>query len=414
MLATGLTSEAIFLSAALVLAVAVMLSSKRRIAALVVVCLLVALGFSNVWSKLNNRAAWARLLPVEQYAGAFATTHARYLYGAHHGQFNVVSFESVTESVPQSEYASELAALHLAQKPDAGSVLVAGHDSYALCRRLAEFPTLGKIVWLHPDIGYPSRLLSVLPLELRTGLSKLEMPAEDIRDYLQNGQKFDLIILNLPAAATLSINRYFTKEFFLLVRDALTPGGVVGVKISGGENFMSGELHRIGASVFQTLESVFSSIGIKPGDATWLLASNRANVLTQDAAELVSSFASIAGAATLYPPEGLRSLYPADRAEFQLNAYHGIADENLVNRDRHPLALFHTLLLAGKQGGAGDKTVRTIVSFSRNGFIPVLSLILLYGLLRAVYLRRPVPNAVNLDSGFLVASAGGCGLGFFV
>ncbi|MCF7847394.1 MAG: 4Fe-4S binding protein [Kiritimatiellales bacterium] len=409
MLAAGLTAERIFLSAALVLTVAVLLSSKRKIAMPLVIFLLVAFAFSKHWNNLNNRAAWARLLSVEQYEGSFTTTHARYLYGSHRGQFSVVSSEAVTESVPQAEYASELAALHLAQKPDAENVLVVG-GSYALCRRLAEVPTLGKTVWLHPDTHYPTRLLAALPPELKTGLDKLEMPATDVRSFLQNGQLFDLIILNLPDASTLSINRYFTVEFFQLVRQALTPGGRVGIRVSGGENFMGGELLRIGASVFQTLERVFPAIGIKPGDETWLLASTGGNVLTQNADELVTRYASIDGAGALYPPAGLRSLYPADRAEFQLKAYRGIADENLINSDRHPLALFHTLLLTGRQSGAGDKTVQAMVSLSKNGFIPVLALILLYGLLRAVYLRRPSPGSINFDSGFLVASAGFAGL----
>jgi len=411
MLTAGLSAERIFLMAALALCLAVFMSRAvsghwKTVGLLIVLTVVLTGKLPERWNSLNNRAAWARLLPAEEYAGAFSTPHSRYLYGIHRGQFNVISFESVTETVPQTEHASEIAALHLAQKPDAENVLVVGPNSCAICRRLAEFPSIKKIVWLHPDAAYPTRLLTVLPREFKTLPEKLEVPAMDIRRCLQSGRLFDLVILNLPDAETLSINRCFTREFFQLVRTALTPGGVVGVRVPGGENFMGGELRRIGASVFQTLENVFPNIGIKPGDETWLLASTGENRLTQQASELVARYSAIEGAAKIYPPDGLRSLYPADRAAFQLKAYRDCTGENLINRDRRPLALFHTLLRAGRQGGSGAKAAQILAAFARNGFVPILSAILLYGLLRVAYLRRPAPGSVTFDGSFLVASAG--------
>jgi len=411
LLMAGMLPESIFLCSALMLAGTVWISSRRKTVAVAVAALLIALVFSGYWNNRENRSAWARLLPPEHYKGSFTTAHARYLYGFHRGQFNVVSFESVTESIPRTEYASELAALHLAQKPDAGHILVLGTDAYALCRRLAEFPSIKEITWLHPDLRYPARLLEVLPPEMKNGLGKIKMPVMDARSFLQRRRTFDLIILKQPDASTLANNRYYTEEFFRLVREALAPGGVVGVRISGGENFMGGELVRIGASVFQNLDSLFTSVAIKPGDETWLLVSNTENVLTQDVDQLVSRYASINGAAGLFPPEGLRSLYPADRAEFQMKAYSGIKGEKLINRDRHPLALFHTLLLAARQGGVRESTMQVIVAFSRHGFASVLSLILIYGFLRAIYLGRSSrKRPATLDSCFLVLSTGFAGL----
>jgi spermidine synthase len=411
LLMAGMLPESIFLCAALMLTGTVLLSSGRKTVAMAVVVLLIALVFSGTWNTRANCSAWARLLPPEQYKGSFTTEHARYLYGSHRGQFNVVSFESVMESIPQTEYASELAALHLAQKPDARHILVLGTDGYALCRRLAEFPSIKEITWLHPDIRYPARLLEVLPPEMKNSLEKIEMPLLDVRSFLQRRRTFDLIILKQPDASTLANNRYYTEEFFRLVREALAPGGVVGVRMAGGENFMGGELVRIGASVFKTLNSHFTRVALKPGDETWLLASNTDHVLTQDVDQLVSRYASITGAAALYPPNGLRSLYPADRAEFQMKAYRGITGEELINRDRHPLALFHTLLLAARQGGVSENTVQAIVAFSRHGFAAVLSLILIYGFLRAIYLGRSSrKEPATLDSCFLVVSTGFAGL----
>ncbi|MFA7173522.1 MAG: 4Fe-4S binding protein [Kiritimatiellia bacterium] len=411
LLMAGVWSEFIFLVSALMLTTAVFLSCRKKIVLAGVAVLLAALAFSGFWNRFENHKAWERLLPSEQYQGTFTTAQARYLYGLQGDQFNVISFESVSETIPQTEYVSQLAALHLAQKPDASRILVLGTDAYSLCRRLAQLPSITHITWLHPDLRYPDRLIEVLPSDMKTGLDKIEMPAMDARRFLQDSRSFDLVILKQPDIATLAGNRYYTEEFFHLIRGALAPGGVVGVRVPGGENFMGGELVRIGASVFQTLRGVFADMAVKPGDETWLLASGADNVLTQSADQLVARFAAIDGAADIFPPSGLRSLYPIDRVEFQLQAYNKIKNEKLINRDRHPQALFHALLLAARQGGAGEKSVQAVVKFSRHGFVLFLSLFLIYGFLRAIYLGRPRRNKPAVfDSVFLVASTGFVGL----
>jgi spermidine synthase len=349
-------------------------------------------GFSDWWSRRNDRSQWSRLLPAEEFRGSFTTAQARYLYGQRGGQFVVMSFGGVSETLPNTEHASEVIALGLSQHPAARSVLVVGTDSLGICLRLGRLPQLGDVVWLHPDPEYPPALLQVLPPEPRAAARQLHVPGDEVRKYLQSHRRrFDLILLNLPDPTTLVLNRYWTREFFDIVKQALADGGVVCTRVTGAANYMGDERVFLGASALGTIESLFRHVALKPGDESWLIASDGAS-LTTAPAELRDRFAKIEGAARLYPPAGLMSLYAPDRIQFQLDKYHDAAasvdSARLVNRDRQPQSLTFSLLLALRR--------TTLLSFARH--VPILWAggiwiaacpIVIYGLLRLIYKLAP-------------------------
>ncbi|MBU1910527.1 MAG: 4Fe-4S binding protein, partial [Verrucomicrobia bacterium] len=339
---------------------------------------------------------------------------------------------------PDDDHAGEVAALALAQAPTARRILVIG-GGYSLCERFLGLPQVESVTWLHPDPDYPVRLLTVLPEARRINEARLRVPRLDPRRYLREpGTAYDLIILNLPDATTLSLNRYFTAGFYSLLRERLDPvRGVVAVRFSGGENYLGGELVNLGASLFVTLESVFPNYALQPGGESWLFASVEAP-LTDSPDEARARFAAIPGAADVCLPDRLLSAFPPDRVEFQLSAYRQAAAHApegwLLNTAAHPKALLYALLLVGLQGGVAREVAAVVRQLSLMGpFLPFLPLIL-YGLLRFFYLRRgsplahtrgyssPAPGAnvaasvserrSPFDAGFLVFSAGLAGMSF--
>ena len=439
LLAQGKSAEFVFLVAALVLVAGAAVSAlawprqTRRHATLstltaltAVIPLLLMSGFAGWWAEHNNRAAWGRLLPAQQYDGTFTTAQSKYSFGRREGQFIVISWGGVSETLPNTEHASEVLALSLAQNPTARRILVVGPGSLSLCARFASLPHMERITWLHPDPDYPTSLVDVLPDRYRHVVQRIEIPGQDTRQFLKgNSQPYDLVLLNLPDATTLVLNRYGTREFFLLLKGSLAEKGVVCARVSGAANYMGGELAHLGGSALQTLESVFHNVVLKPGDESWLIASDSPSVSSAPAV-LRDRFASLEGAAALYPPEGLFSLYVPDRVEFQLSKYRQAAAETgrdvLVNTDRRPKALLFSMLLA----------LRRAQFLSLTGHLPVLLTggvwmaacpVLLYGLLRLIYLlaagRVPVPLASDMgsrvfDGYFLIFSTGLVGMSLSV
>ncbi len=398
LLAGGLTAERVVLLSAVVLCVAVFVTAvaeRRRWAS---VATLVAAGGlaaaslgrpAEVWHRWSQLRVWTRLFPAEQFRGDFATAQARYLYGQREGQFVVVSWGGVSEALPNTEHASEVVAIGLSQQPDARRVLVVGPGSLGICLRLLRLPQVERTVWLDLDPQYPTALRRVLPKPFVRAAERVEAPGVEVRRFLQTtDQRFDLVILNVPDATTLVLNRYWTQDFFRLVRRVLADRGVVCARLSGGANFMGGELVLVGASALQTVRSVFRHVVLKPGDETWLVASDSGHV-TDAPAVLRDRFAAVPGAASVYPPEGLLSLYPPDRIQFQLQKYRQAAQrvgtDVLLNTDRRPKALLFSLLLVLRK--ALNVSLAPHVSVLLvGGLWMALCPAVFYGLLRWVYL----------------------------
>ncbi|HIE10160.1 MAG TPA: 4Fe-4S binding protein [Kiritimatiellae bacterium] len=313
--------------------------------------LLLGSGQGSRWGYVTWRNKYLRLIPGARYRGQFTTPQARYLYGTYRNQLNVVAWESVVESIPDEEHAAKVTALTLAQCPTARRVLVVGCGSFAICDKFLELPQIQTVTWLHPDPQYTRRLVNVLNvLSGFTPDQRLRLPSEDVRRYLEKcDEQYDLIIVNLPDPTTLVLNRYFTLEFFRLLRMRLADGGQVAVRTLGGENVMGSELVSLGASILVTFERVLGRSALKPGDETWIIGGTPGK-LSESADLLVRRYAAIAEAEHIYPPPGLRTLYREDRIRFQRESYAAairmLPADWLVNRDRHPMALLYTLLFA--------------------------------------------------------------------
>lgn len=429
MLVKGLAPETVFLYTALLVAVAVCVyrvsfrAYASGLAPLLIVLVVLVSGVGPFWTRVNNLRMWERLLPEQAFLGDFTTSQTKYLYGEYHDQFNVMAWESVMDSIPNTEYASEVVALHLAQCPAAQRFLVIGPGSFSICKRLLILPQAESITWLDPDPGYPENLLKVLPEKFTTGTGRLNIPGQDPRRYIAKSRgDYDLVILNLPDVTTLALNRYFTKEFFLLIKAHLSESGIVGIRVSAGENYMGDDLVNLGASVYHTLTCVFKHLAIKPGDETWLIASDGAQ-MSESPGLLLDRFRAIEGANKIYPPEGLLSLYLPDRIGFQLAQYRTAvkADSGgfLLNTDRYPKALFHNLLFVARQAGTTVSLSAFIRTLAFCGMPIVLCAICLYGLLRFIYLvRRRDPRLTSdvnatiqrFDCYFLVFSTGAIGM----
>lgn len=416
LLAAGVTGQTVALGAALVLSFGVVFAWPARVlrlapAAVIAVALLLNLGAR--WDEADARAAWARLLPEEAYRGRFATAQTEYLYGEREGQFMMVSAGGVVEALPDREHAGEVAALTLSQHPHASHILVVGPGGLAPAMAYNRLPQVDRVTWLHPDPAYPPALLNVLPDRFRANLRQIKMPNAEVREWLQAHQtSYDLIVLHLPAASTLVLNRYFTEEFFELVRGSLAHDGVAAVRLSGAANYMGGALANLGASVAATFTGVFGTAALKPGEETWLLG-GLSTRLSEAPAELRDRFASIPGAETVFPPEGVPSLYPPGRIAFQRERYNqalnALGREVLHNTDGHPRALFFTLLFALRQMGLEGAARHGAPVLPAVGCWVALAAVLLFALLRAVYLwqtPRDRRGAGLFDAGFLVFSMG--------
>ena len=100
---------------------------------------------------------------------------------------------------------------------------------------------------------------------------------EDGRTWLMRSGDtvYDVIISNSGNPLTIGSNRYFTLEFYRLVRQHLSPGGVFCMHLTTAENYVNEEEIHILAINDRTLQEVFPHVLIVPGTSTYFLASDR-------------------------------------------------------------------------------------------------------------------------------------------
>jgi spermidine synthase len=377
-------------------------------------CLLVALagGVDRPLSHRLQEAKWERLLPGETFGGSFQTAQAEYLYGLYREQWVVLRDGGTCEALPDTGGNGRIAAIGLSQHPGAKQILVIG-SGLGLCQALLTLETVEEVTWAQGDNDYMRRIGPLVPPAFQTPNPRLRLLEGDLRARLAaEGPRYDLVILNQPDATSAVLNRYYTLEGYRLIRAALRPGGVLAARVSGGANRMGTERILLGASMRATLRQVFPDLVLVPGDESWFLAAEPGR-LSGDPAVLQARLAALAGAAALFPPEALHTVYLPERAASALAHYSRTAfpERLLVNRDARPLAYLYSLLLSARQAGVRGTPFMTSLALS--GPLVLLAPFLVLALLRPLYTARTPPSAraPAFDHAWLVFSSGAAGIG---
>lgn len=193
----------------------------------------------------------------------------------------------------------------------------------------------------------------------------------DGRLYVRRtGERYDVIIVNLPEPETAQLNRFYTLEFFREAAQRLREGGVLSVRLRAAENYLSPELARLLASIHATLRAAFAEVAMLPGETVHFFAATRPGVLARDAEALTERLRA-RGIETRYVREYyfLFRLTPArvQMLEEQIAA----AGPPRLNRDLAPVGYYYGVTRWSAQF---DRRYRTALgAAARVGFAPLVA-----------------------------------------
>ncbi len=171
--------------------------------------------------------------------------------------------------------------LALSEAPMIKKVLVIG-GNYKIIKMLAENPLIDLICYIEFDPALINIQGSIIKNNYFTH-PKVILLTGDARYYVRKIKtKFDLIISSLPDPVNLQINRFYSVEFFKLLKQKLSSDGVFYFKISSSENFISKSQGLYTGCVYKTLKKVFKDVIVLPGDQNYFLASNNKGIITID------------------------------------------------------------------------------------------------------------------------------------
>jgi spermidine synthase len=208
------------------------------------------------------------------------------------------------------------------------------------------------------QVGDPRLLINKMFYEKNRFLSKA-MSVNKNNDSLS----FDAVILNTPEPSTLQINRYYTYEFFSVLKSLLIKNGIVTLSLLPTPDYMGNDALKIQSTMYQTLKAVFKNVIVIPGEKNYFLASD--DTLTS----AVSMYAANRGITNEYVNEYyLDNVSLKERSDKIMKR---IYIEAPINRDFEPVACYRQLhYWLSYPGNAGIYAI----------IIPIILLLLVAGI----------------------------------
>ncbi|HKJ42251.1 MAG TPA: hypothetical protein VKA27_09150, partial [Sunxiuqinia sp.] len=167
-------------------------------------------------------------------------------------------------------------AVHFAmvQQPHPKQVLLLSGGIAGMIKEINKYP-VEKITYLEPNPEvfryWRSQADSV------QNFSKVDFVKTDIRSYLKKTNAiFDVILINLPPPSTLGMNRFYTAQFFKIIKKHCNPQTVVCTSLPSTMNYAEPNALELNASLWKTIGRYFPNRLLLPGERNYFLASETA------------------------------------------------------------------------------------------------------------------------------------------
>jgi spermidine synthase len=186
--------------------------------------------------------------------------------------------------VPDIPSLEEFVHLPLLAHPEPANLLILSGGAGGMINEALKHPSIEAIDYAELD-----PLLLELIRKFSTSLTESELNDRRVKIHHVDGRlllkktkkKYDVVLVGVQEPSNLQANRFFTKEFFSLVKERLNKGGILVLGLPGSLTYANEELQNLNSCIFNTLGSVFSHIRVIPGDGRNLFLSSDFLEITQ-------------------------------------------------------------------------------------------------------------------------------------
>ncbi len=185
-------------------------------------------------------------------------------------------------NVPDPAAAEEAVHYALLEQPSPRSLLLIGGGVNGSLAEALKHGSLERIDYVELDPA----ILDLFPIQKDP---RVRVHVTDGRLFLKTtASTFDVIIVNLPDPQTAQLNRFYTLEFFREAARKLTASGILALRLTGAEDYISPELAAFLRSIYKTLRAVFPEVTAIPGETVHFFGAKRTGVLAAGPEELLA------------------------------------------------------------------------------------------------------------------------------
>jgi len=249
------------------------------------------------------------------------------------GQFDFIENGIPLTSTRDDQHVGETVHYAMAQRPDARKVLLVAGGISGTAKEILKY-NVSRVDYVELDPMILEFGRKYLPENLAD--NRIKVINTDGRLFVrQTGEKYDVVIVDVPGPSTAQLNRFFTVEFMAEVKRTLSRDGVVSFSLGHYENYVSPELARMLASACRSLKQSFPNVLAIPGGRVFFLASD--GPLFDDIASRIEQ----QGIQTkLMNRHYLDAMLAADR---MVDMRRAIAQPAALNKDFNPVLYYYHL-----------------------------------------------------------------------
>ena len=313
--------------------------------------------------------------------------------------------------IPDIPSLEEFVHLPLLAHPEPAKLLILSGGAGGMINEALKHPSIEAIEYAELD-----PLILDLLRKFPTPLTKSELNDRRVKIKHIDGRlflkttrnKYDVIFVGIQEPSNLQANRFFTKEFFSLVKERLNEGGILVLGLPGSLTYLNEELRNLNSSIFHTLESVFSHIRVIPGDGRNLFLSSDSREITEiDKMQVIERLTQRDIAANVMVPWHIENKLHQGWQDWFSRFIEGSSQK--INSDFTPLGLFYSI---SHWNAVYAPSLRGI--FSQFERINLRSVVLLFAALLLLYLFFRPKKRPFLQTGisFSIITTGFAGMMF--
>jgi len=175
-------------------------------------------------------------------------------------------------------YAQQMINFVMLQHPEPKKILLIGGLLNGFIEEIENYETVEKIDYLELEKNI---------LKEAKAYTKTNFITTDAIYFLKkHTYKYDLIFVDLLDPSSLNLNRFYTLDFFELLRARTSSdSSVVAVTLSSGTNFMTPEITQLNATIYSTFSAVFEKVVLIPSIKNIFIGSS-SSYISNDIQEL--------------------------------------------------------------------------------------------------------------------------------
>ena len=239
----------------------------------------------------------------------------------------------------------------LLQHPHPRRVLLLGGGVAGQVAEALQHPSLERLESVELDPELISLSESFLDSDARESLreGRVEILSGDAGTFLGRGDAtYDVILMSVGDPINAQMNRFYTEEFFDLVRQRLRPGGIFTFSVPGGGDMVGPSHARLLGSLDRTLRQIFPEVRVLPGERARFFAARAEGELVLNPTLLAARIRERNLELVHLREDTLQDLMSPLRLDY-MEAVLGELGENRVNRQFSPVCYYHGTLLWAAQ-----------------------------------------------------------------